>query len=366
MDPVARRGWPLVKRLCFFGAYDPAYPRNRILREGARSAGLGVIECRAQQKRAFRRYPALLAGFSRVGREADVLFVPEFRHKDMPLASLLKGSRPLVFDPLVSRWDTLVGDWKIHGEASGQARWNRLIDTWSLGLADRVLCDTWAHGELFESLGVPRAKLRRVLVGAEHAFFEVGPPPALGPVRIAYIGGFLPLHGTQTILAAAALLESRAGLPPFVLQMVGRGIEYDAARAFVSTHKLASVEFTGALPYADAPRVLEGSHISLGAFGSGEKAGRVVPHKLYQGLAAGRAVVTGDGPGVREVFSTGDQLLLVERGNAEALAEALAGLLVDDARRAALGVAGRARALEVATPEAVGRSLAVALEGLAT
>ena len=110
--------------------------------------------------------------------------------------------------------------------------------------------------------------------------------------------------------------------------------------------------------------MLAEAHISLGAFGAGEKTGRVVPHKLWQGLAAGRAVVTGDGPGVREVCKDGEHLLLVPRGNAEALAEALASLVADEPRRLALGQRARARALEVATPEAVGRSLAAAMEGL--
>lgn len=355
-----------MKNLCFFGAWDPAYPRNRILREGARRAGFGVLETRVKSTRAFRRWPALVAEFARSGRAADVMFVPEFRHKDVPLAAMLRGRRPLVFDPLVSRWDTLVGDWKIHGQGSGQARWNRMLDRWSMGLADRVLCDTWAHGELFESLGVPRAKLRRVLVGAEDAFFEVGPPPADGPLRILYVGGFLPLHGTRTMVEAAAILESRGdALPPWVLQMVGRGIEFEDMKALAAERKLANVEFPGMLPYEDAPRVFEQAHIALGAFGAGEKTARVVPHKLYQGLATGRAVVTGDGPGVREVFTGDRDLLLVPRANAEALAAALESLLLDAARREALGAAGRARALEVATPDAIGRSLAEALEGLA-
>jgi hypothetical protein len=117
-----------MKNLCFFGAWDPAYPRNRILREGARRAGFGVLETRVKSTRAFRRWPALVAEFARSGRAADVMFVPEFRHKDVPLAAMLRGRRPLVFDPLVSRWDTLVGDWKIHGQGSGQARWNRMLD----------------------------------------------------------------------------------------------------------------------------------------------------------------------------------------------------------------------------------------------
>lgn len=355
-----------MKRVCFFGAWDPAYPRNRILRDGARRAGLGVVEARVREKRAFRRWPALLLAWSRVARASDVVLVPEFRHKDVPLAALVRGRRPLVFDPLVSRWDTLVGDWKLHGEGSAQARWNRHLDRWSLSLADRVLCDTWAHGELFESLGVPRAKLRRVFVGAEDAFFEVPPPPAAEPVRILYLGGFLPLHGTRTMVEAAAILESRgAALPAWTLQMVGRGIECDAMKEFVAERRLANVEFPGALPYEDAPRVFEQAHITLGAFGAGEKTGRVVPHKLWQGLASGRAVVTGEGPGPREVLESGRHALLVPRGDAEALAEALQGLLLDPAKREALGAAGRERAGELGTADAVGRSLATALEGLA-
>src|SRR6185503_157729 len=109
------------------------------------------------------------------------VLVPEFRHKDMPLARALSGRRRLVFDPLVSRHDTLVHDWGLHRPDSAQARWNAWLDRWTLGLADVVLCDTWAHGALFESLGVSRERLRRVPVGAEPEFFAVPDPPAEGP-----------------------------------------------------------------------------------------------------------------------------------------------------------------------------------------
>jgi len=355
-----------VTRVCFFGAWDPAYPRNRILREGLRRAGLAVSEARVRETRAFRRWPALAAAWAGAARGCDVVLVPEFRHKDVPLARALCGRRPLVFDPLVSRWDTLVCDWKLHGERSAQARWNRALDRWSLRAADLVLCDTWAHGELFASLGARRERLRRVLVGAEDAFFAVPPPPPPAPLRILYVGGFLPLHGTGVVLEAAALLEARgAALPPWTLRMVGAGIEYDAARAFAAGRSLARVEFAGRRPYEEAPAELAAAHVVLGAFGAGEKTGRVVPHKLWQGLAAGRPVVTGEGPGVREVLEDGVHVALVPRGDAGALADALAGLLVSGTHRAALGAAARARALEIATPEAVGRSLADALAGVA-
>lgn len=355
-----------MTRVCFFGAYDPGYPRNRILREGLRRAGLVVGEARVSEHRVLRRYPELLAAFVTGAREADVLLVPEFRHKDMPLARMLAGRRTVVFDPLVSRHDTLVSDWKLHREGSLQARWNEHLDRWALGLADLVLCDTWAHGALFEQLGAPRAKLRRVLVGAEDAFFGV--PPRLesgeGPVRVLYVGGFLPLHGTLTIVEAFARLE-RDGrkLPEWRAEMVGVGIEHEAARGLAERCGLTRVGFPGRVDYADSPRLLADADIVLGAFGRGEKAGRVIPHKLYQGLAAGRAVVTGDGEGVREVFEPGRDLCLVPRGDAASLATALARLIGDADARRALGARARERALEVATPERVGESLRAAIEG---
>jgi glycosyltransferase involved in cell wall biosynthesis len=354
-----------VTTVCCFGAWDPVYPRNRILRAGLTHAGYTVVEARVGAARVWRRWPALVAAWSRVAQRTDLVLVPEFRHKDVLLAALLRARRPLVFDPLVSRWDTLVEDWRLHAPGSGQARWNRAIDRWTFRAADVLLCDTWAHGELFVQLGAERSRLRRVLVGAEPEFFAVPPPPAEGPVRISYIGGFLPLHGVPTLLEAVALLEARgSSLPAFVLQLVGDGIEYNRAREFAARARLQRVEFTGRLAYADAPRVLEPSHVALGAFGTGEKPGRVIPHKLWQGLAAGRAVVTGDGDGPREVFEDGVHLILVPRGDPAALAGALARLIASRELRERLGAAGQARARELGSPEAIGRQLGQALEGL--
>jgi glycosyltransferase involved in cell wall biosynthesis len=350
-------------RVCFFGAYDPAYPRNRILRAGLALHGAEVLEARVVERRAWRRWPALAAAFGRSGARSDVVLVPEFRHKDVPLARALCGRRRLVFDPLVSRYDTLVGDWQLHADDSGQAAWNRGIDRWSFRLADLVLCDTWAHGALFESLGARRGSLRRVVVGAEDAFFAVPAPPPAPPVRIVYVGGFLPLHGVGVMLDALAWLErERRELPGFEATFAGRGIEFEDARRRAGELGLGRAGFPGPIAYGDLPGWLASAHIVLGAFDEGEKAGRVIPHKVYQGLAAGRAVVTGDGDGLRELFTPGRDLLAVPRGDAGALAEALERVIRDEALRAALGAAGRSRALEVGTPERVGASLLAALE----
>lgn len=71
-----------------------------------------------------------------------------------------------------------------------------------------------------------------------------------------------------------------------------------------------------------------------------------LPKALLEACAAGRAIVTTDVPGCREVVQHEVNGLLVPAGNAEALADALHSLICDPQRRARLGLAGRRLAEE--------------------
>jgi glycosyltransferase involved in cell wall biosynthesis len=349
-------------RVCWFGAWDPGYPRNRILREGLERCGIEVVEARVRERRAIWRYPPLVSAY-RSAPSSDVVFVPCFRHKDVPLARALAGRTPVVFDPLVSRHDTLVGDWGKHREGSAQAWWNRRIDRMAFRWSDAVLCDTWAHGGLFRDLGAPPERLHRIVVGAEDSFFELPDAPESGPIEILYAGGFLPLHGTPVLVEALSLLETAADrLPEYRVRLIGSGIEFDDARERARRLGVKRACFEGARPYAELPSAMARAQVVLGAFGSTDKAGRVVPHKVWQGLAAGRAVVTGDGEGVRELFEPGVHMVVAPRGDATALAAALREVLTDGTLRRRLGRAARERAFELGTTDRLGRELAGVLE----
>src|SRR5262249_10845501 len=138
---------------------------------------------------------------------------------------------PVLFDPLVSRWDTQVGDLGRVRARSISALRLRASDRMALSLPDLVLCDTWEHGELYAgSYGVARRKLRRIPVGADREGSGGGEGRGAGtrarggPVEIVYVGGFLPLHGVSAIVGAAALLESRHG-PRFArFTLIGGGM----------------------------------------------------------------------------------------------------------------------------------------------
>ncbi len=89
-----------------------------------------------------------------------------------------------------------------------------------------------------------------------------------------------------------------------------------------------------------------------------------MPNKVWQAMAAGRPVVTGDTPGAREELDDGRTALLVPPGDAPALAAALARLAGDRALRASIGSAARSAYLQRGAPAAVATRLRDALASL--
>ena len=86
----------------------------------------------------------------------------------------------------------------------------------------------------------------------------------------------------------------------------------------------------------DMAEVLAGCHIvCLPSYREG------LPKALIEAAAAGRAIVTTDTPGCREVVRAGDNGLLVPARDAKALAEALRGLIADADSRRRMGQRGR-------------------------
>ena len=359
-------------RVAFFGTYDPSYARTATLREGLALRGDVVVPIAARSNGGpVGRAVVLAARWAGAGGALDAVLVPSFGHRDMPLAAILGkiAGTPVIFDPLVSRWDTQVGDLgrvRVGSFAAGRLR---ASDRAALSLADLVLCDTWEHGDFYTTeYGVPRRKLCRVPVGADRAAFARGesrPTPAdraVGaPLEIVFVGGFLPLHGVDVVVEAAAMLESRRG-PAFArFTLVGGGMTAPRTDRDVAARGLRTVRRMGRLPYEAALDAVARADLALGIFGTTAKAGRVVPHKVFQSLAAGVPTVTRRSRAIAEFFREGEHLALVPPGNPAALAAAIESLAADPGRRAALGRSGREAAIAEGSPERIGALLAEAV-----
>lgn len=329
-----------VDRLIFFGGYDPEYPRNAIIRKGLMRCGISVSECRVHHRwKVVRRYPVLLWRYARCGKGGKILFVPDFRHKDVPLAWLLArlSGKRCIFDPLVSRYETRVLDRGDAAEGSLQSWHNRNIDRISFRLPDLILSDTDAHGVFFrEEYAVHPGKVRTLYIGYDDELFEMrAHRGGDGALRVLFYGTYLPLHGADVIVGAARLLPDTV-----TFTLVGEGQTYHEVRSSAAGLTPGRITFRPTMPAGELADAIASSDVVLGIFGVTPKAQVVIPNKVYQALAVGRAVVTADTPAVREIFTDGEHLLMVRPGDAAALARGIERLHLDPALRSRLAGCG--------------------------
>jgi glycosyltransferase involved in cell wall biosynthesis len=291
--------------------------------------------------------------------------VPEFCPKDVPLAKLLSliAAGKVVFDPLAARYETKIVDWRRKRADSPAAWWNRMIDAAAFRLSDLVLADTAGHKDYYcRMYGLDRAKVEVLPLGYDDEIFrmkESAPRADSGPFSVLFFGSFLPLHGAEVIVDAARIVAGRAAGVRFIL--IGEGQTLPAAKAAAESAGLANVEFRGRMPARELPSAIAKADLCLGIFGRTEKARRVVPHKVFQSMALGKAVVTARTPAVEEFFADGETIVLCDEPLAESLAEAVLNLKRDPALRDRIARNGFALVRRDHSPEAVARRLVALL-----
>lgn len=332
-----------MKSICFFGGFDADYPRNAVLRKGLEKHGVSVRMCRTSPKRrGLVRAGILACRYFAMKRPFSVIYVPEFRHKDVPLAYLLAKitRKRLVFDPLVSRFDTKILDRADAAEGSVQAWHNKNLDRMSLRLPDVVLADTKAHADYYaDEFDIPRGKIRVLPVGFDEDLFDFrrGAVPGIeddATFNVLFFGNYLPLHGVDVIVSAAELLRD---VEEIRFDIIGRGQTFPAVEEFVRSRKLGAVRLLPRVPMGSLPTVIAGADVCLGIFGRTAKAARVVPNKVYQSMGMSRPVITADSPAVREYFEDGNDICLVPSGDPVALADKIHYLLRNPVMRQEIG-----------------------------
>ena len=123
----------------------------------------------------------------------------------MPAARRIARGRPVIFNPLVSLHETLVEDRARFRSGSPAAGVLRQVDRLALRRADLVMADTAQNARHLAELGELAAeRLAVCFVGAEERLFRPGWRPTQD-FDALFVGKLIPLHGLETILAAAQL-----------------------------------------------------------------------------------------------------------------------------------------------------------------
>lgn len=342
-------------RVSWVGTHLPEFSRNRQLTDWLAATDVEVDQIRvplwpADRVRAFTEgrwqllarallaYPVLLVKLLWAKRP-DVYLVSYPGWFDMPLVKLAATlkRRPVVFDPFISLFDTAVSDRGLVNSTSLLARLTRAADRLALRAADVVIADCATQGRFFDELAGKKIRIEVLFVGADETVMYPRPDIQPEPHRVLFYGTYVPLQGAESIVRAAALL---GGDVPVEIIMIGAGQERDRVEAVAGELGVHNIEFREPATLEELTEEIHRASVVLGVFGTSDKANRVIPHKVFEGVACGRPVVTADTDAIREGFEP-DEVVAVPPGDSVALAEALQSLISDTDRMNAIGEAAR-------------------------
>ena len=199
------------------------------------------------------------------------------------------------------------------------------------------------------AVGAPAERMHVVPCGVDPARFPPGRPE---PGRVVVIGRLTEKKAPHLAIRAFAAAVADGRFPGAHLDVVGDGPLRDACVAAVAETGLktglgAQVTLHGPLPHARVGELMRRAQVFLqhsvtAANGDTEGA----PVAVAEAMMTALPVVATRHSGIPEQVAEGETGLLVAEGDVAGMGAALARLLADPAASAAMGAAGRVRALE--------------------
>jgi glycosyltransferase involved in cell wall biosynthesis len=325
-------------RVAYFGTWERGYPRNDQVIAALESAGVAVDLVHEEMWSGRHKFgltptvlPRLASAEVRLARaplaaDVEAIIVGYPGHFD--IWSARRHRKPVLFNAMVSLYDTFVEDRERFRDGSLPATVLRRLDRSAFRAADLVVADTQANADFMcELAGIDDVAV--CYLGAEERLFR--PAWRRGDdFHVLFVGKPAPLHGLELILEAARRL------PDVAFRIVGTG-----QVTHVLDARPPNVEHVPWVEYEHVVDEYARAGCALGIFGSSGKAQRVIPHKTFQALAVGTPLITADTPAAREMLVDRRDSLLVER-TADALAEAIVSLRDDPDLAQQVGVGGRA------------------------
>jgi glycosyltransferase involved in cell wall biosynthesis len=224
----------------------------------------------------------------------------------------------------------------------------RLVTVLANGFAHRVIANSQATASAFIAQRGRAAKVRVIHNGIDGRAFARVTEADAAAVRqelgvgdqhlVGVFGRFHPWKGQHVAVDVLAGLPDTHGVfvggalfgeNDYVAQVHGR------ARALGMDHRVHFLGFR-----SDLARLMRAVDVVLHTAEAPEPFGRVI----LEGMLAGRPVVAAHAGGAAEIVQEGVTGLLIPPGDVGAFRTAVGSLLVDPARRAALGRAGYERA----------------------
>lgn len=258
--------------------------------------------------------------FTKNKKKYDFIYVGFLAQALIPFVKLLY-SGPITGDFFLSIYDTLCNDRKKINPKSIFGKIIYKYEKWILNMVNLVIVDCYASKKYFEkTFNCNKEKISVIYVLANKKLFY--PMEDRGSqnknLRVFFYGSCQPLHGVDTILKAAKLLENKK----ILFTMIGPIKK--SYRDLVKKLNLSNVKFINWVKYNKLPYYIAHADICLGGhFGKTEKAKRVIAGKTFQFASMKKAFILGDNEANNELFKNKKNCLMVKMHDEHSLAEAI-------------------------------------------
>lgn len=342
-------------KICIFGTawFDDYYSRNPGICKALSQTGHEIEMCTfAGLYRGLKwrkifwlietpiRWLILFSGIRKI-RHADILYLPYPAFIDIWPALLLKhtlGIR-IYLDVFIGLYDSIIRDRQLTTR-SIPGKLIFMYERFILGSVDRCYIDTIFHKKmLVDDYRLPGDK---VFVIPNPIAEDIWSAPGTCDDKsgVIFWGTYIPLHGIETIIGAARILQDRGS--PIKLRLVGSGQELVKMQNLASDMGLMNIDFVADfIPMPELKALADQAICVLGIFSASDKADRVIPYKIAQALCASLPVITASTSATRDLVGDTEALYLVAPDNADALADAIIDVCNNEEKRNALSRSGR-------------------------
>lgn len=206
----------------------------------------------------------------------------------------------------------------------------QLVKAWNLPIEKIVVLPNGADVEHFQPHPDPRAVRRRL--GVEDV------------PSVVFVSGFYPWHASLELVDSFVQVHQQ--IPTAHLYMIGDGQMRNQTETYARQLGLEQViSFVGAVRHEKIPDWLAIADVAVMPYPKMDRELWFSPLKMYEYMAAGKAIVASRAGQIAEVISDGDTGLLIEPGDTEHFAQALILLLANEGERNRLGTNARQQAV---------------------